>query len=565
MDEIRGQHQRKINRRDFAKLASVIVAAGALTGGYLFGRYYDLFNHPPEANFTYMVSDNMPNPTLDLGTRTRTLRYIAANSGEEILFYNATTHPDKDSLACVLFMDDQPVASTVRAFEGDEAPVIYSTKLSAAEHKARLEVSERERIVTLVDTSRDPDAEWPPPIRGLFGMAADGNYTWFVDGKTVGTNSRYSDRLSVGQHAALLKVSDGRKESSKEQTVVVPESLHRSPELSIRVDPENIARYSEKKLRIPVKGISFVVGMKGWDMPPVNDDEIAECLAIIKEAGCNGVRIVGDYEDRIVKCAEQCVGAFNTITLSPFSWDMTLPEIESSRSKLAEAAEKLRTSSNSTRVILSIGNELSYEMVGIVPGGDYDERTVNIDKAGGLTHDQVDHLNRILKTLSSEVRRVFGGEVSYESSVIEGKLINWDQIGVDVLAPHRYFETQWTTNEEYLTAIEWFLRKAPGRPVFISEFGYFTFDEALRWGADGLRHLDSHIYSQEAQADALNKNLELLNRTHVDGIFLWDLLEKKVNRNGQPGDMRTPGIIRWNENGMWTRKLSFYLYQSWRI
>jgi hypothetical protein len=560
MDEIRGQHQRKINRRDFAKLASVIVAAGALTGGYLFGRYYDLFNHPPEANFTYMVSDNMPNPTLDLRTRTRTLRYIAANSGEEILFYNATTHPDKDSLTCVLFMDDQPVASTVRVFEGDEAPLIYSTKLPAAEHKARLEVSERERIVTLVDTSRDPDAEWPPPIRELFGMAPDDNYTWFLDGKTVGTTSRYSERLSVGQHAALLKVSDGTKESSKEQTIMVPESLQSSPELPIHVDPENVARYPEKRLRIPVKGISYVVGMKAWDMPAVSDDEMAESLAVIKELGCNGIRIAGDYEERIIKCAKLALDSFDTIELSPYSREWVFDDARERIGRLARDAEVLRGQSEISRIVLSVGNELAYEIQGIVPGSSYDERDKTIGKFG-LTDDQVDTLNGFIRSLTDEASQYFKGELTYDSSVVEGKLLDWNNIGVHVLSPHRYLDREWSTETEYVDGIDWFIRKAHGKDVFISEFGYFTIEDAIRWGALGYEiATDPKVeYSQEAQASALTKNIELLNQTPLKGIYLWNFMQR--NRD----DRKSPGIIRWSENGMWTRKLSFYLYQSWRI
>jgi hypothetical protein len=91
-----------------------------------------------------------------------------------------------------------------------------------------------------------------------------------------------------------------------------------------------------------------------------------------------------------------------------------------------------------------------------------------------------------------------------------------------------------------------------------------TFDEALKYGATGWNLLaqdTSHVfkYDQQAQANALNMNLELLNQTEVDGIFLWDFMEK--------GDdpRLSPGIVEYYPSALWSRKLSFYLYQSWRI
>jgi len=66
-------------------------------------------------------------------------------------------------------------------------------------------------------------------------------------------------------------------------------------------------------------------------------------------------------------------------------------------------------------------------------------------------------------------------------------------------------------------------------------------------------------YSQEAQATALNLNIELLNQKSVSSIFLWDLMEKQSN------DILSPGIIKYDPKGMWTRKLSFYIYQSFTV
>jgi hypothetical protein len=113
-----------------------------------------------------------------------------------------------------------------------------------------------------------------------------------------------------------------------------------------------------------------------------------------------------------------------------------------------------------------------------------------------------------------------------------------------------------------------YVQSARGKPVFISEFGFPTFDETLRYGASGWDLLvqdRSHVfkYSQEAQADALNKNLELLNETGVDGIFLWDFMQD--DEETVADERQSPGIIEYSQVGLWSRKLSFYLYQSWKV
>jgi hypothetical protein len=329
----------------------------------------------------------------------------------------------------------------------------------------------------------------------------------------------------------------------------------------IEVDPHDLTGYPVEKLRIPIKGISYVVGMKGWDMPPVSHEEMQECLTVIRdELGCNGIRIVGDYEEQLIECAEACLSKFVMILLSPYCREMKLEEVDNFISTLAADFEKLRQKSSSTRLILSVGNELTFEMRGMVPGATYNDRDAYVSEHG-LTDEQMNHLNTVVKELTTTASQHFEGELTYQSAMVEGKRIDWNNIGVDVISPHRYFETEWVNEQDYLDIIEWFTHVAPQKPVLISEFGYYTFDDALRWGASGYLVVKNSQakYSQEAQAAALKKNIELLNQTSVGGMFLWDFIEKEED------DRRNPGVIRYSGKSGWARKLSFYEYQRWRV
>lgn len=386
------------------------------------------------------------------------------------------------------------------------------------------------------------------------------DYQWFVDERIISRERNCSSKLPA------TRVYD---KNSQEWIESAPHTVklttHRgfvssSTEQMISVDPETLPEYPERKLRIPIKGIAYIVGMNSWEMPAVSNEEIEESLAIIQRLGCNGLRVVGDIPERLTKCTELALDKFDTILLSPFAEELTLEEVQKRTTTLAKDAETLRGRSNKSRLVMSVGNELLYELQGIIPGKNYNERNDYIAEFG-LNQEQIGTLSDILKTLTGEASQHFKGELSYDSSMLEGMKIDWKNIGVDVLSPHRYYETEWTTESDYLETIKWFIQQASGRDVFISELGYFTFDEALRWGADGWNIATKYPvkYSQEAQASALNINMELLNLTDVKGIFLWDFLQKKTD------DKSSPGIIKYNKDGLWERKLSSILYESWKV
>jgi hypothetical protein len=578
-DDEKAADSRRLSRRRF-----VLVLGGLATFASIsaVARTLGLFNKPPKAGFRINFTGAAPQATLILRTPNRTLNFISPTSDDKVSFFDASTHPDKCGLICSLYVDDKLASNTTRASDG-KAISIYSTQLPAnmikTEHTVKLEVAETERLVGLQSTSYDPDAQLPTPIRELLGTSADLKYSWCLDGSETSTDNEYSTRLKSGEHSAELHVSDGLNQDviSKPFSVIPhsPSIINRS----ISVDSKGLPQFPPRTLSIPLKGITYIVGMKSWGMPPVADEEIEECLAVIKETGCNSIQVSGEYVEIIIRCAALCLDSFDVIVLGANTTDMNFQEAKDMITILASEAETLRQRS-STRLILSIGNEDSLRLEGIVPGANHRARDAYIAK-NGLNTSQMGKLEEILASISDEARRYFTGELTYAAPYCEAvnwlghQPLNWDAIHVDLIMPRIYFNTGWTPNQsdsgwtdhEYVEAMKRFVHIAHGKPVFISEFGFLTFDDTLKYGMSGYDLLTQdtlHVfkYSQEAQANALEKNLELLNQTGVGAIFLWNFTQYDYETVGDP--RQSPGIIEYRADHTWSRKLSFYEFQRWR-
>ena len=101
---------KRLNRRQYIKYAGTGAAAVALAsvGCYGAGRL-GFLNRAPIADFEYvLISSDCP-PDFEFGTSQRTLRYIRANSEEEITFLcNCLS----DHYSHVWHVDDKIVAET---------------------------------------------------------------------------------------------------------------------------------------------------------------------------------------------------------------------------------------------------------------------------------------------------------------------------------------------------------------------------------------------------------------------------------------------------------------------
>jgi len=551
------------NRGKLVGRRPVVIAGAtgvAIVGLYIAGRYFGVFDRAPTADFDYVISPSWSAYQVDFEPKTesRTFKFYRPTSADKIIFENKS---GDSALAYSWSVDDKVVAETRD----------YSGKLSAGEHKVRLAVKENGRIVELVDKSEDPDTLVPPIVREILGASAELKYDWFADGQkmefkdnggVVDLYKRPSLRLTPGRHIVGLHVSDGIKEGSAEKAVTVPEGLEYTAEKDIAVDPADLPEYPKRKLRIPIKGINYVTGLGAWGMSPVPDDEMLESFSIIKnELSCNAIRLVGDYKDRIVRSVDLAKDMFDTIVVTPYNRDMDSDETVKSFVELSRDLEKIRESTDKT-IVFTFGNELSAETKGIVPGSTYNERAQWVS-VNGLNSAQQEKVNQLLMLLKEEISKNYKGQITYVRHPAEN--IDWDKLGFDIISLNEYFSRKWVNEEQYLKGIGQFTNRTPRKPVFITEFGYFTFPDALYWGGNGwwyiLNNPDKVHYDEDAQARALNLNIELLNRTSVNGIFLWNFMEAK--QDSDPA--RSCGVIKYDSQSLWGRKLSFYLYKNFTL
>jgi len=547
-----------VGRRPFV----IAGATGAvIVGSYLVGHALNL-DRPPIADFEYVI---VPSETkAGFGYKPN---YINPTSEDIIRFFNESTN-FANPLSCSLYIDDQLVTTAIGTFAEKEKSEIYSTKLKAdsigTKHKVRLEVKESERLVTLLNKSYDPDAVLPTFLQDLFGVSGSLSYNWSVD-SLRSSDKDYSIGLPAGDHAVRLTVSDGRKEDYREKHVVIPESLPISLEKTVEIDPSEL--YPEKELRVPIKGINMSIGCSYGsytpEFPPITDDEIVESLNVIRKGlRCNAVRLFGNFNERMITAVRVAKDfSFETVMVSPRYINASIDETIGLITPLAEELETLRDDS----IILNIANELTLDAFGLFPGATYNDRAAwtssNYSEATSKKYQ--DKLNESLESILEPVRSRFNGKLTCTTGGWEK--VMWNRLGFDVVSVNDYYSSFWDTMDGYIRRINAYSQF--GKPVHLTEFGYFTFEDCLKYGGGGWAYLNNPnvpfyhgnkpvIYSQEAQAKAIAIVIELLKQTKLSGIYLYAFFEKKTK------DIESAGVIRFKDE-LLERKKSFYMYKSY--
>jgi hypothetical protein len=548
---------RKLGRRQYLKYAGV--GAAILAGiGFLAARQSGLLNRAPMADFAYAISTPQPRADFDYTARERTLKYIDANADEEIVFVN-----NSEGATYSWYVDDATVAETKD----------YSVKLPTGQHTVRLEAIGGDGVLELHDTSTDPDSTLPAWLKEFIGASSDLTDRWLLNGHDIGSNKDYLLTLPAGEHSIRLYVSDGLGETDVQKNITMPGPLQDSFSADITADPADLPEYPKKRLQIPIKGICVSIGWSydaphhaySSEFPPVQDDEIAESLSIIrKELGCNAVRFFGNENERMISATKMAKGLnFKTIMASPRYTNANIDTTIQFMLPLVDELETLRDPS----VVLNIGNELIVDVYGIVEGDSAYERDRELNKRWGeitTSEKYQGALNEALKAILEAVRPRFGGKITYSKHPAE--TIRWNELGFDIVSANDYYNTRDFTEEGYIKMLNAYTQF--GKPVYLTELGYYTFEDCLKWGGMGYWYVTEGwrlsgdkppVYSQEAQAHAVDVYIQLLNQTKLDAIYLWALIEKKPDEL----DITSDGIIKFSKTAPWPRKKAFYTYESY--
>jgi len=372
------------------------------------------------------------------------------------------------------------------------------------------------------------------------------SYAWLIDDRAVSISDDYfctlpETRTTETPHLVKLIASTPEVNSSTQQI--------------IDVDPQNIKEFPERSMGIPIKGINYSIKRPNEGSPPP-ESEMKESLTVIRhELGCNAIRIYGGYEDHLILCSKLAdqIG-FEIVEISPNYRaynppNFTIEENVRRVISFAPRVEELRKSS-SAKIVLVVGNELSIDATGILPGASYVERIAAIESWDSKDDAK---LNSYLNQLTGEVRKRFNGLITYAAGSWEN--VEWWRPEFDIVGPNGYVVStpggrKWARDR--LTHYEKF-----GKPVWVNEFGCASYV-----GASREEPYTGQPYSQEEQSQNITESIELFKQVGgVDAVFLF-LFAIPGADDASEGIWYSHGIMRY-VGGFLRRKLGFYSFASY--
>jgi len=365
-------------------------------------------------------------------------------------------------------------------------------------------------------------------------------YAWSVDGEQKSTEKEYSTRLSAGDHAVRLNISDGLAEDSVQQTITV--------------EPDQI--YPTRQLHIKHKGVCYCAGRVApeWGSNPnPTTEEMSEQLdTICGELGCNAIAIFagGDHEDALIQCGRLAIEkGFERVYVGPEYMSASPEETVERIGGLAPEIRKLRDASDS--IVYMVGHEFGLETGGIIPGSDWFERIRYT-----LQHPS-DWLGRVsaeLPTMFKQIIRVcrekYGYPIAYRAAIWETDLVPWSDpifqsVNSDAYVMPKY--AGWTTDwiADHLRSLRRY-----GKPVNSSEWGCQTFAGAGEIAGVSPLFVQERPYDEDEQADYIRSYSEMLNRSRIDGCY-YTVYNDDYNK----------GYGLYNGK---KRKKGFYMYKSYQ-
>jgi len=406
--------------------------------------------------------------------------------------------------------------------------------------------------ICFLNKSRNPDS-----------ADIDLAYSWYVDDRMVANTKDYSTQLSSEAIATPHKVrlSACRAEQCGDVEKVV------------EVDPENL--YPPSPMKTPIKGTCYDTGIQednGWSSNRgISKDEMqTEIIDIVnRELGCNGIRIMGDDNDNVIRAAEIAMqGSLDTILLSPRYCGASTNATIDKTVDLAKKAQPLYERSD--KIALVIGNELTVETSDIYPGSNRQERS---DQVAVMQHDKAaqEKLEELLRSLISSCEPHFGGEKAYAAGSWEW-MMPWNKLDLDILGDNHYWYGGYGKWEDPDSA---FFRhiahyKKYGKPYFVTEYGLCPWEGSVDLGGNGWMHPADAKYDEDAQARGIGHYLDSFNEAGIDGSFYYTLILPT------PDELDNFGLLKrkvattkefWETGrieSLYQRNLGFYMFKSYQ-
>ncbi|WP_245547135.1 hypothetical protein [Nocardia brevicatena] len=208
--------------------------------------------------------------------------------------------------------------------------------------------------------------------------------------------------------------------------------------------------------------------------PPTVERELR---VIREELHCTAVRVIGGDPERLEIAAAYAAELGLEVWFSPYPLELAADEMLTLFIDCAERAERLRV--GGAEVVFVLGAELSLMNHGFLPGATQEERLALLLEPKRLRERGVEvsaRVNEFLGTAVAEVRKRFGGPITYASIPLER--VDWDLfdiVGVDL---YRSAEVADRFADGVRTLV------AQGKPVAITEIS----SDASSWLHLKLEH-----------------------------------------------------------------------------
>lgn len=285
--------------------------------------------------------------------------------------------------------------------------------------------------------------------------------------------------------------------------------------------------YSDGGLK--VKGINYDIGTR-YVPNFITRQELTnaimqrELYVIKNQLHCNAVRIYGENIEKLIECSKIALSIGLHVWLSPRFIDKSKSETLELIKYSAIEAEKLRAVN--PNIIFIVGNELTLDMKGMVPGETYMERGHNLfssivkDKLQAIfgSPNINNTLDLFLKEVASIVRQFFKGHITYAAGFWEK--INWDNFDIVGANYYRNLFNSLTYTKGLGELIQF------KKPVAILEFGCGSYKGAenkggssydiVEWNAQRPFIKGDYKRDEEVQAKYI---IDLINTFVKEGIF----------------------------------------------
>ncbi len=312
-------------------------------------------------------------------------------------------------------------------------------------------------------------------------------------------------------------------------------------------------------------GVNYGTGLdpkQPWGMTREN---VRQHLQLAKNMNAGCVRINGFDLERMKMVGDVAADLGLEVWLSPRFLNVTVDVAARQLVPFAAYAEELR---KRTRVMFIVGNELTLDAMGLMPGRNYGERARSAGafmriflappkqltpypKVARAINEQrrrtERQLNSSLTGLVRAVRKKYRGDVTYAKAAWEK--VKWARFSVACM---NMYMSQW--NREQFAELLAAELKATGKPCILTEFGTASFKGALDHGGSAWQYIEEHPnlpYDEETQIAGLTEQLRAVGKAELNGCFVWQLFEHnergygitKLLQNGNLEPKRSAGIV----------------------